>query len=70
MKKFIYTGFTSCHCNINGKDFSFHQNDEYELPSNDAFVKSLEAQKLLLPVVDNQSPVVGLKKSISKKIKK
>lgn len=65
MKKFIYTGFTSCHGSINGKDFSFHQGNEYELPENDKLVKSLEAQNLLSPV-----SFLSPDKPITKKIKK
>lgn len=66
MKKFIYTGSTPCHTSISIKgksvDFSFYQNGEYELPENDKFVKSLEAQNLLSPL----SPL-SPEKPISKK---
>lgn len=67
MKKFIYTGFTSCHTSIKIKgesvDFSFHQNEKYELPENDSFVKSLQAQGLLSPL----SPKSPENNPISKK---
>ena len=62
MKKFIYKGSVSCHVSLlvnkEIKDFSLHQNEEYELPESEPFVKSLQAQGLLV------------EKIITKKLKK
>lgn len=48
MKKFIYTCVTPCYqtilINKVMKEFTFIQNEVYELPGNDKFVKSMIAQ--------------------------
>ena len=70
MKKFIYTGYTSCHTSINIKgkpvDFSFHKDGEYELPENDRFVKSLVAQNLLSPMPQTSPDKQHSQKKLSK----
>jgi hypothetical protein len=51
MKKFIYTSSTPCHVTLlidkENKHISLFENEIYELPENDPFVKSLLAQGLL-----------------------
>lgn len=58
MKKFTYTGSTPAHTDItiNGKatEVSFHKGEEYELPANDPYVKTLIAQSLLIPVAEKK----------------
>lgn len=51
MKKFIYTSSVPCHVSLiidkETKQISLFENETYELPENDPFVKSLLAQGLL-----------------------
>lgn len=52
MKKYKYTSHIPCHVviEIKGKktDFSFYENEIYELPENDSHVKRMEANGLLI----------------------